>query len=212
MGAALGPEYTICAHTSKSNARCYFCSDRHPIYALRTGVVAPSCRIAYKPATIFDLVLLVVLECVGKNVNSQKLYNLGCQVWSSFGSLELIAAPLKPELRSSLRCYAAVTIGGLGYSLLQRADAEAAAHLAVKMFERPQSMLSEDDIRDAFGETANLLAGKIAEHLDWSGGLGLPVHLLPPCVQAHLVNKEIVAECSVWSSHGPIYWALSKRR
>ena len=144
------------------------------------------------------------------SVNSQELYRLGCQVWNSLGSLQLSATPLYPELRHDLQYYVRVSMGVLGHSILLGVDADVAASLAATMFDYPLATLSAADIRDALGEAANMLAGKIAALFGATEGLGLPEHLLASSVETYLQQVEILVETGALSAGQPIYLSIQK--
>jgi hypothetical protein len=140
------------------------------------------------------------------------LFELGCHVWNSLGGLTLTAAPVTPQLRLGLQHYIGVSMGTLGQSLLLGADSEAAAILAVAMFDSPRVKLGADDVLDALGEAANMLAGKVGQLQRATDGLGLPEHLFVPYMEAYLRQADILEEAGACSDGRCIYIAITRNR
>jgi hypothetical protein len=111
-----------------------------------------------------------------------------------------------------LQHYIGVAMGDLGLSLLLGAETEAAAILAVAMFDLPRIALDPDDMTDALGEAANMLAGKVGQLQQAADGLGLPEHLFVPYMEAYLQRAVIVCEVGALSEGQRIYIAITQNR
>lgn len=102
------------------------------------------------------------------------LQQIAINVFHSMLGLELI--PLRPEFDTASKLVASVEILGERHTLVEVfAHEELMAKIAEVMFWSEAGSLSDSEIRDAFGEIANMIGGNVKGFLDEKSTLTLPV-------------------------------------
>ena len=112
-------------------------------------------------------------------LDEQNLQQITVDVCQSMLGLEL--SPMSPNIDTAHQLVASVEIRGGRHAVVEVfAHDDLMASIAEVMFSSDRGSLSEDEIRDAFGEIANMIGGNV------KGGFGAEADLSLPVVgQAH---------------------------
>jgi chemotaxis protein CheX len=85
-----------------------------------------------------------------------------------------------------------------------------AARLTGIMFDTKETPV-RDDVRDALGELANMVAGNIKAVLTQPSSLGLPVVAFGNDYEVRIVGAEAVAQVGFTCQYGPLLVSLMRR-
>ncbi|MBA4070839.1 MAG: hypothetical protein C0497_03245 [Gemmatimonas sp.] len=112
-------------------------------------------------------------------------------IWSSLFSLEAVAEPTADLTATYVGCvHLAGVVSG---TIVVQCDASLARLVAARMFDVAQDEASEDDIRDAIGEIANIAAGNLKAALSTRTTVSLPLVVHGSDFGTHLPNSRLVA-------------------
>lgn len=108
------------------------------------------------------------------SISTEQVHEITSEVWSSILGEE--AKPATGESRlDGEQLTAAVRIEGAWSGVVSlHCPKQLGLHIAATMFELDQDSVSEDELRDAVGEIANLVGGKIKNILPGPTTLGTP--------------------------------------
>lgn len=106
-------------------------------------------------------------------IDESSLQQITMDVCQSMLGLELV--PIVPCLEPARQLVAAVEIRGEHHSVVEVfADPELMTRIAEVMFSSEGGSLSEDEVRDAFGEIANMIGGNVKGSFGEEAALSLP--------------------------------------
>lgn len=105
--------------------------------------------------------------------DEQNLQQITVDVCQSMLGLDLI--PISPEIDSARQLVASVEILGDQHTIVEVfAHDHLMARIAEVMFDSDRGSLSEDDVRDAFCEIANMIGGNVKGCIGEEASLSLP--------------------------------------
>lgn len=109
------------------------------------------------------------------SLGTNDLHALIEAIWSTTVGVEarVLETPMAPGPDGKV--LACVTISGAwNGAVVLECDAAGASHIACSMLDMDPKELSEDDVRDAIGEVANVIAGNVKAMLPQPSSLSLP--------------------------------------
>ena len=109
-----------------------------------------------------------------QQIDEQNLQQITIDVCQSMLGLEL--NPISPEIDTARQLVASVEIRGGRHAVVEVfAHDQLMAAIAEVMFCSERGSLSQEEIRDAFGEIANMIGGNVKEVFGEEADLSLPV-------------------------------------
>lgn len=109
------------------------------------------------------------------SLSHRDLQELVESIWSTTVAIEahVVTAPIAPSPDGKV--LACVTISGAwNGAVVVECDVAGASHIAGAMLDMDPKELSEDDVRDAIGEVANVIGGNVKASLPQPSVLSLP--------------------------------------
>ena len=107
-------------------------------------------------------------------IDETSLQQITMDICQSMLGLELI--PISPEIDTARQLVASVEIRGDRHTIIEVfAHDNLTSKIAEVMFNSERGSLSEVEIRDAFGEIANMIGGNVKGSLGEEAALSLPV-------------------------------------